>query len=47
MHQHIIINHDVGLYFVVISKEEEIDITEAIDELIIKEITHAEGATQI
>tara|TARA_B100001093_G_scaffold512096_1_gene581320 strand:+ start:112 stop:255 length:144 start_codon:yes stop_codon:yes gene_type:complete len=44
MHQHVIINHDVGLFVVVISEEEEIDLTQAIDEIILKEIKHAEGS---
>lgn len=44
MHQHIIINHDVGLYLVIVSGEESIDLKQAINELIIGELNHAEGA---
>ena len=44
MHQHIIINHDGGLYLVIVSEEEQVDLKVAIDEVIMKEINHAEGA---
>jgi len=43
MHTHIILNHDVGLHLVINSEEENIDLSEVIDQLIIKQLCHAEA----
>jgi anti-sigma regulatory factor (Ser/Thr protein kinase) len=42
MHTHIILNSDINLKLVIFSEEEEIDIVDAIDEIITNEICHAE-----
>lgn len=43
MHTHIIINHDVGINIVIKSESEDVDAVEIIDQLIIKELCHAEA----
>ena len=46
MHTHIVINMDVGLYFVVKTKESDPDLSEVISELILREICHAKEGIQ-
>lgn len=43
MHTHVIINHDVGISLVVRSEDEDVDLVQIIDQLIIKELCHAEA----
>ena len=43
MHTHLIINHDVGISLVVRSEEEEVNLVDIVDQLIIKELCHAEA----
>lgn len=42
MHTYVIINHDLGLQIIVKSDEEK-DVVNIIDDLIIKELCHAEA----
>jgi hypothetical protein len=41
MHQHIIINSDIGLHLVVFSEEETIDLVDVIDEMITEQLCNA------
>jgi hypothetical protein len=36
-------NHDVGLHLVIKSEEEEVDLADVVDQMIIKELCHAEA----
>lgn len=41
MHTHIIINEDLDLHLVIRTNIEDINISEILDKLILKELTHA------
>lgn len=41
MHKHIIINHDLNLHLIILSDEEEIDLVQAVDDLILNQLCHA------
>jgi len=41
MHTHVIINADLGLHVVIYSEQPEIDLVDALDEMITKQISHA------
>lgn len=36
-------NHDVGLHLVVHSEDDEVDLADIVDQMIIKELCHAEA----
>jgi hypothetical protein len=42
MHTYVIINHDLGLQ-IIVKSDEETDVVDIIDNLIIKELCHAEA----
>lgn len=41
MHQHIIVNHDIGLHLVIYSDEAEVDLVSILDKVIIEQLCHA------
>jgi len=41
MHKHIIINRDLNLHLIILSDEEEIDLVQAVDDLILNQLCHA------
>lgn len=46
MHEHILINHDTGLFIVVSSKSADIDLVKVIDDMILSQICHATEGIQ-
>lgn len=46
MHQHIIINSDIGLHLVVFSEEETIDLVDVIDQMITEQLCNATEGIQ-
>ena len=46
MHQHIIINHDLGLHIVIYSRQAEVDLLKVLDEMILLKLTNATEGIQ-
>ena len=46
MHKHIIINQDLGLYLVIYSEDEELDLINATEELITEQLCYAAEGIQ-
>lgn len=46
MHQHIIINEDIGLHLVIFSEEETIDLVDVIDQMITEKLCDATEGIQ-
>jgi len=46
MHQHIIINSDIGLHLVIFSEEETIDLVDVIDQMITEQLCDATEGIQ-
>lgn len=46
MHTHILINKDLRLHIIIISKEPEVDFIEILDEMIVAQLTYATEGIQ-